>query len=265
VSLGQCLEGKRILVTGASSGVGASLAEQISAGGGKLLLTARREDRLRELVHRVAAKALVVGGDITLPETRARLKVVIEGHWGALDILINNAGVGAFGAFQAASPERLRRIFDVNFFAAAELTRELLPSLRKGIAPAIVNVGSVLGHRAAPLKSEYSAAKFALHGWSDALRCELAPLGIAVILISPSTIATDFFEHLVESPTPTARRPAAMSPAYVARRILHGIARRKREVLFPLSGRMLVYLDRLLPGCADRLLIRFGGKDESRV
>jgi short-subunit dehydrogenase len=112
--------------------------------------------------------------------------------------LVNNAGIGAIGPFAEASPERLRKIMEVNFFAPAELIRSALPLLEAGKRPLIVNVSSVLGHRGIPKKSEYCASKFALHGFSDALRCELAPRGIDVLLVSPSTTATEFFDNVIE-------------------------------------------------------------------
>ncbi len=93
---------------------------------------------------------------------------------GQVDLLVNNAGVGAIGPFADASADRMRSVMEVNFFAPVELTRSLLPSLRRGRASVICNISSVLGHRAVPNKSEYCASKFALHGWSDALRAELA-------------------------------------------------------------------------------------------
>src|SRR5205085_10807559 len=107
---------------------------------------------------------------------------------------INNAGIGAVGPFEDAGEERLRRVMEVDFFAPAELIRGALPLLKGGHHPIIVNIGSVLGHRAVPGKSEYCASKFALHGFSDALRAELAPQGIDVLLVSPSTTVSEFFD-----------------------------------------------------------------------
>src|SRR5204862_1887651 len=114
-------------------------------------------------------------------------------EFGGLDALVNNAGIGALGRFDQADEARLRQVMEVNFFAPAEFVREALPHLKAGNRPIVVNIGSVLGHRAVPEKSEYCASKFALHGFSDALRAELAPLGIDVLLVSPSTTTSEFF------------------------------------------------------------------------
>ena len=133
-------------------------------------------------------------GDITEPAIRGRLLDVARTEFGGLDCLINNAGMGGIGNFADTNESRLRRIMEVNFFAPLELTRLAIPKLRHGNRPLIVNVASVLGHRAVPKKSEYCASKFALHGFSDSLRSELAPQGIDVLIVSPSTTDTEFFD-----------------------------------------------------------------------
>ena len=116
----------------------------------------------------------------------------VQQETGGLDLLVNNAGVGALGEFAEADPQRLRTVMEVNFFAPAELIRAAMPLLRAGEQPMIVNIGSVLGHRAVPLKSEYCASKFALHGFSDAVRAELADQGIDLLMVSPSTTQRSF-------------------------------------------------------------------------
>ncbi|MCA8988639.1 MAG: SDR family NAD(P)-dependent oxidoreductase, partial [Planctomycetaceae bacterium] len=168
-------------MTGASSGIGDALARQLAQQHARVLLVARRESRLAELadqLHRQSnADVRYVAGDITEKATRGRCLDQAEAAWGGLDLLINNAGIGALGPFAEASPERLRKVMEVDFFAPVEFIREALPLLRRGRQPMIVNVASVLGHRAVPDKSEYCAAKFAMHGISDALRVELAQMG----------------------------------------------------------------------------------------
>ena len=152
------LNGSRILLTGASSGIGKALAIRLAQNQGHLLLTARRKQRLEQLaaeVEQLGATASWVDGDITQVETRARLVNVIKEQWGGLDVLINNAGVGAIGPFTTARADRLRKIMEVNFFAPVELIRSCLPFMQESQRPLIVNIGSVLGHYAVPKKSEY--------------------------------------------------------------------------------------------------------------
>lgn len=249
----------RAIVTGASSGIGRATALELARQGANILITARREERLVLLCREIAAlgrQATFVAGDIADAEVRQRIIATANEQLGGIDILINNAGIGGIGPFAAADEARLRRIMEVNFFAPLELTRAALPSLRESSHPIIVNVGSVLGHVAVPDKSEYCASKFALHGFTDALREELAAEQIDVLLVSPSTTASEFFDRAMLQPNGkrSAGGPFLMTPEKVARRIVSAIRRGKREVILPLSGRMLVWSDRLFPGVVSWLL-----------
>jgi len=145
------ISGKSVLITGASSGIGWHLAIQLAAAGATVVLCARREDRLGELAEQIQADggtAIVVAGDVADEDCRQRLIARCEQDLGGLDILINNAGIGAMGRFDEATPERIRQIFEVNFFALAELIRISLPMLKRSDDPIIVNISSVLGHKA---------------------------------------------------------------------------------------------------------------------
>jgi short-subunit dehydrogenase len=176
-----------------------------------------------------------------------------------MDILVNNAGIGAMGRFDQATPERMRQIFEVNFFALAELIRLSLPLLKRGNDPVIVNISSVLGHRGAPLKSEYCASKFAVHGFSDSIRAELATDGVEVLLVSPSTTDSEFFDASIEDQTNKDwKKRGAMSPEIVAAKTIRAIRKRRHEIILTFGGRILVWLDRLIPGLANRLMAKFG-------
>lgn len=251
-----------MIITGASSGIGHALARQLSREGASLLITARREQRLQALAGELTAaggRVLYRAGDITAPAVREELLLAARGAWGGLDLLINNAGVGAIGPFSEAGEERLRRVMEVNFFAPAELTRAALPLLRAGRRPMIVNISSVLGHRAVPKKSEYCASKFALHGWSDALRAELKDDGIELLLVSPSTTASEFFENVLENRArPPWLRAGGMSAERVARQALRAIRQGRHEIILSPGGKLLVWLDRLSPPLVNRLVARFG-------
>lgn len=231
------------------------------AANAEVIGVARREERLQELAAELKAgsRFQYIAGDVTQPEVRQQALALCEQAWGGLDVLINNAGIGALGPFADADEARLRRVLEVNFVAPAEWTRAAFPLLRKGRTPAIVNVSSVLGHRAVPGKSEYCASKFALHGWSDALRAELAGEQIDVILVSPSTTASEFFESAAgKLNQPPKVESSPMSAAAVARCTLAALRRGKHEVILTWGGKFLVWLDRLCPSLADYLVARFG-------
>ena len=191
----RAIDGLRTIVTGASSGIGRAMVLELIEHGARVVAMARRAERLQVLQSQVAdaSRYRWLAGDVTRGQDRAAALALAERELGGLDALVNNAGVGGLGRFDQADEARLRRIFEVNFFAPALFIREALPLLRAGNRPLVVNVGSVLGHRAVPDKSEYCASKFALHGLSDALRIELAQVGIDVLLVSPSTTDSEFF------------------------------------------------------------------------
>ena len=256
------LKDKRVVITGASSGIGRELAKQLAAEGCKLIINARRKERLEELAAEISdssATCVIVDGDVTDRSVRDRMLVAAQENYGGLDILINNAGIGAMGRFDEASEDRMREIFEVNFFAIVEFIRESLPLLKAGDEPVIVNLSSVLGHRAVPLKSEYCASKFAIHGFSDAIRTELSKDGVDLLLVSPSTTDSEFFDAAIDDPTKRDwKKGGAMSPEVVASRTLRAIKKRRHEIILTFGGRILVWLDRMIPGIANRIIAKFG-------
>src|ERR1700704_3637152 len=160
------LTNRRALVTGASSGIGRALAVELARRGADLVLLARRETRLAEVAQQITQlgrRAICIAGDVTDAAVRQRALAAASDQLGGLAILVNNAGVAAHGRFADANPGRVRPLMEVNFFAPVEFIREALPLLREGVQPIIVNIGSILGRRGSPHKSEYSASKFAIH------------------------------------------------------------------------------------------------------
>ena len=260
-------EGAISLVTGASSGIGWHLALQLCSRGSTVFATARRLERLRALQTAVADSGrgaiVAVPGDITDPGFRDSLVEKIRDEHGKLDLLVNNAGVGGIGRFAEASQDRLRKIMEVNFFAPVELTRASLSLLSSSKNSVICNISSVLGHRAVPYKSEYCASKFAIHGWSDALRAELAESGIKVCLVSPSTTSSEFFGSILESSDGHSKDGKnGDRPERVANVALRAIIKGRDEVILTLGGKALVYLDRLCPWLMNRVMAHYATKDD---
>ncbi len=255
------LSQRNALVTGASSGIGKAIALELIRSGANVLATARRQTELEQLTD--AAKATtgtisILPGDITDPEHRIALHDWISANWGSLDVLVNNAGAGAIGDFTQANENRLRQIMEVNFFAVTELTRLCIPLLDVGRRPAILNVGSVLSYRGVPSKSEYCAAKFALRGWTEALRIELAHKGIDVLMISPSTTRSEFFDRLIETEEgATSASVGSMSPSQVAKIAVRSLTTSKRDRILSWGGRALVCVSKLSPAFMDWMLMRF--------
>lgn len=255
------IKNSRAIVTGASSGIGYATALELAQQGAGVVITARREERLRPLAEQITALGRpveVVVGDITDPATRQRMLDAAISRLGGLDILVNNAGVGATGLFEDASQERLRQVMETNFFALAEMTRLALPALKQGVRPIVVNISSILGHRGVPYNSEYCASKFAVHGFSESIRSEFARLGIDVLVVSPGTTETEFFDRVIEN-TAQPRWPEhkPVSAAEVARQIVQATRRGKHEIIPYAYGRILCRLNRLSPWLVDRIMARY--------
>jgi len=252
--------GARAIVTGASSGIGHALALRLAEQRVRLVIASRQKERLDSLANTIRARGgevHVVPTDVTDAAQRVHLIESAVALLGGLDTLVNNAGVGAMGPFIEASEERLRRIFEVNLFACTELTRLALPHLRNGCDPMIVNVSSILGHRAIPGCVEYCASKFALQGWSEGLRAELSGLGIHVLVVSPGSTETEFHTHLLEN-RPTRRfRSRPMSADRCAALTFAAMRARRNEIVLTAGGKVLVWLNRLTPRLVDWMMDRF--------
>ena len=249
------LEGLRILVTGASQGIGRALCVLASKRGCRVLAAARSQVLLDELAAEVRAAGGIIAtvvADVTKPEDRAAMVSAAQQHFGGLDVLVNNAGIGATGHFMDSDPQILRTIFETNFFGLTETTRVFLPMLKQGTTPAIVNISSVVGKRALPARSLYSSSKFAVAGFSEAIRAELAKDAIDVIVVSPGLTQTNFSKNMLEQ---KARMPMdhlrGMSSEEVAEATLKAIARGTTDVTLTFKGKLLVLVNRFFPWIVD--------------
>lgn len=260
------LSGTRALVTGASSGVGRALAVELVRRGAHVLATGRRSERLAALADTSAGlpagRLIHEAGDVTVPDVRRRLVALAESRFGGLDVVVAAAGSGAIGRFRDAQPQTLVRIMDIDFFAAAELVREALPSLRHGRDPAVVLVGSILGYHPLPLHAEYCAAKAALRSLAGTLRLELSRDGIGVLLASLGPTESEFWSHLLAGRRPAWSRGRPLSAERTARTILRGLIWRRREVLPGWQAKGYAIASRLFPGLIDRAMMRRWRRDE---
>ena len=177
------------LVTGASSGIGEAAAVELARRGFTVYGAARRVERMAALVDRGLH---VIGMDVTDDASMTSGVERILREQGRIDVLVNNAGYGSYGALEDVPMEEARRQFEVNVFGLARLTQLVLPHLRAQHSGRIVNVSSIGGKMYEPLGSWYHATKFAVEGLSDSLRVELAPHGVHVIVIEPGAIRTEW-------------------------------------------------------------------------
>lgn len=180
------------MITGTSTGFGRSLASEVLERGDKVVLTARKPEQVAELVQANQENAIAVRLDVTNAEERqAALKAAIE-RFGRIDVLVNNAGQGSLGAVEGFSSEQIRKQFEVNCFGVIEMTREVLPVMRKQKSGHILNITSIGGLVSMGGFALYCATKFAVEGFAEGLRDEVKPLGINVTIVEPGAFRTNF-------------------------------------------------------------------------
>jgi short-subunit dehydrogenase len=191
------LSSQVVIVTGASAGIGEATARRLAHGGAKVVVTARRQDRLDALARELdpsGANVLAVAGDITSDADRRKLVAATLAKFGRIDGLVNNAGYGTRGPVEIVPVDLIRKNYETNIFSLIALTQLVLPPMRAQGSGCIVNIGSVAGKIARPLSSIYDSTKHALEAITDGLRGELKPFGVRVTLIRPGFITTEFIE-----------------------------------------------------------------------
>jgi NAD(P)-dependent dehydrogenase (short-subunit alcohol dehydrogenase family) len=180
------------LITGCSTGFGRELAREVLSHGGSAAVTARDPAAVHDIVQGHEPWAIALSLDVTQPAQIASAVRDTISRFGAIDVLVNNAGYGYRGAVEEASEADIRDLFETNFFGLVAMTRAVLPGMRAQGSGAIVNISSVGGRMAQPGSGYYSATKFAVEGLSDALRKEVRPLGLHVMVVEPGGFRTDF-------------------------------------------------------------------------
>ncbi len=248
------IDGKVALITGASEGIGAACAAVFQKRGARLSLIARSEEKLRAVG---GADALVTAGDLTAPEIREAAVAATMARFGAIDILINNAGMGSYDPAWKTPLADARALFELNFFVPLAMTQLVAPHMRKRAAGVIVNVSSIAGKATLPWLTLYSASKYALCSLTDGLRMELKKDGIHTITVCPGYVKTNFQAHALggDPPPKIARsKQFAITPAQCAEAIARGVERGARTVMAPRSGWLFVLAERLFPSLVDAQL-----------
>jgi short-subunit dehydrogenase len=242
------------LVTGASSGIGEATARRLAREpGARIVLVARREERLRELAGSLPVQATWIAADLVDDDAPARVRAHLEEHYGRLDLLVNNAGASWRGTFAEKGYENVHRTMALNFDAPVRLCEELLPMLRGSAPSAIVNVSSTAGRISRAGAGAYSASKFALAGWTDSLHLEERPHGVHVGLVLPGFIATEGFPA-TELRDRMATRWVVSTPEKAAEAIVEAGVRGKAERYVPRPYALVAVLRILVPGIVRRVL-----------
>lgn len=250
-------ENMRVLLTGASGGIGRQLAHDLARRGASLLLVGRDQDRLATIAREIegqGTRVRYVAADLATPEGLDSVESAARSTLGCgINVLVNNAGVNDFGQFHTQKPERVAQAIQTNLLAPMLLTQRLWPLLLSQPESCLVNVGSILGSIGLPGQAAYSASKFGLHGFTEALRREVSGTSVRVLYVAPratDTAMNDAGLRAFNEQTGTR----VDSPATVSRRIIAALQRHKSECFIGWPERLFVKLNALLPGMVDRAM-----------
>ena len=252
----------RVLITGASSGIGRATAFEFAAKRAKLILTSRRLECLKELAGEIKQAfpditvPLAIPADVTnTKEIKGLIKSSV-GHFGGIDILINNAGLGVYGDTERTTLEEYRLLMEVNFLGAVRCIREVLPIMKRESKGLIINIASVAAKHGVPYLGAYSASKAALVAFSQSLRAELVDSHISIMIVYPGYTQTDFFKK--EKKVGGARRPPEpyTSPQKVAKSIVRASQREKRDLVLSREGKALTFFKNSMPWLVERAMER---------
>ncbi|MGV3656669.1 MAG: SDR family oxidoreductase [Chitinophagaceae bacterium] len=257
---------KVVVVTGGTDGIGRALVEQLLMRGARVATCGRNHDKLYQLQSEYASYPLLtIVADVSNENDCRRFIERTMKAYGAIDILINNAGISMRAELKELQPNVLRTVMDINFFGTVYCTRYALDAImqRQGI---IVGISSIAGYRGLPGRSGYSASKFALQGWLEAIRTELLHEGVHVMWVSPGFTSSNIrHAALVKDGSAQGATPLnegkLMTADECARRILRAVEKKKRTLVMTLTGKLTVLLNKLLPGLSDKLTYNYYYKE----
>jgi short-subunit dehydrogenase len=249
---------KVVIVTGSSSGIGKAIAWEFARNGSKVILAARSEDKLSKIINEITAagcEASYIKTDVSIEtDCRRMVEFAIE-RYGTLNILINNAGISMRALFEDVDLSVLHRLMNINFWGTVYCTKYALPFLlsNKG---SLVGISSVAGFHGLPGRTGYSASKFAIHGLLETIRIENLKKGLHVMIIAPGFTSTEIRKHALtangsEQGNSPRNEKILMSPEYVAKWVLKGIRKKKRNKLLTWDGKLTALFQRILPTVVD--------------
>lgn len=252
------LEGKTVVITGASSGLGEHIAYKCAENKARLFLLARNEDRLNRVAHRIREEygvdCTIMAMDVSdLRKIPAIFETIFE-EVEAVDVLINNAGYGLFAEAENLQVTDLERMFSINVLGLISCTKAVIPSMRERQFGHIINIASQAGKLATPKSSAYAATKHAVLGFTNSLRMEMSRFGVYVTAVNPGPIRTEFFQHTdPEGVYIKSLGRVVLEPEKVARKIVQVIFTKKREINLPWWMNWTSILHALMPDTVERL------------
>lgn len=255
------LKGKVVLITGASSGIGALTAKLLAERGAIPVLTARSVDKLAELSAGIAGEHAVYGMDVVSDEQVSSVVSAVATRYGKIDILLNNAGFGEFIAFRDAPLSHFQDMMDVNYMGTVRCAKTVLPLMLQAGEGHIVNVASLAGKMATAKSTGYAATKHAVLGFTNALRRELKGSGVFVSAVNPGPIDTPFFDRADPEGTYVRNvKKFILSPDRVARAIVSVMERRRAELDMPWAAGAGAKFAQVFPRLTEALFGKFLNK-----
>lgn len=249
------MEGKVVVVTGASMGIGEAIAKLFADQGASVVLLSRDAGRAEAARHRVGHtdRTLALSCDVRSRQEIDRALALVLHHFDRVDVWVNNAGVGIRDSVADMEMAACRELFETNFYGAVNCLQAVVPTMREAGAGTIINVSSVAGHLPVALLAPYSATKFALNAIGKGARIELKRDNINVLTVCPGYVRTDFGAHVVTAKKGTVRPKAVqgITAERVARATYRGYRSRKREVIVPWTMIPVVKLYQLFPGLVE--------------
>lgn len=257
--MGASLEGRLVLLTGASSGIGKAAAAAFVGAGARVIGLARNQQRLLALAEELGGPARFVPlvADVADAASMKAMAAHVRGELGLPHVIVANAGIGLDARFTETTDEALRSVFEVNVFGVVRTIRPFLPAMLERGSGRLLIVSSIVGKRGVPHYAGYSASKFALHGMADALGAELWGSGVSVGIVCPASTVTGFQDRaLRQGPGQRRVRPVRHSPESVARGIVAMACSRRRERVLSIEGKLMVAADTVAPRLMDWILHR---------
>ena len=259
---------KVVVVTGASSGIGRSLAIEFARNGYNVVAAARKVDQLETVkkdIEKAGGKALIVATDVSKESDCERLMAETMATFGRIDVLINNAGISMRAVFEKTDLNVIRQLMDINFWGTVYCTKYALPHLLKSKG-SVVGISSIAGKKGLPGRTGYSASKFAMEGFLETLRTENLKTGLHVLVACPGFTASNIRNTALaadgntqgESPRDEKKM---MQPEEVARRIYKAVEGRKRDIIMTRDGKLTVFLNKFFPGMMDKVVFNHMAKE----
>jgi len=263
------MQDKVVIITGATSGIGRGCAEVFGRAGAKIVFTGRDEKRMDEVKSTLSALHIEHSGyimDVSQEKENEKLVANTIKKYGRIDILINNAGISMRALLEDLDMEVFRKVMDINFYGTVYLTKYALPYILQSKGT-IVGVSSINGHRGTPARTAYTASKYAMEGFFEALRTEVMKRGVHVLVVSPGFTGTNIRRAaLNERGEPQGESPRdenqMMTPEKVASVIMKGIRKKKRDIVLTTQGKLVVFLNKWIPGIMDQIVYNHMAKEK---